>query len=180
MKGRALAKVGGVMMVALGGLVPFKAEALPFEMSPEGFTEYINTGKARWEDNSVNTVSNARNCYDIVGNGESYYCDVDLESKTLLGIQRCINKTVGIGVSRGGYLVSASDTASTKCSDWEKVSATPDLPAPTPQETSQQQPTPSADDAGLTRTQVLVGGVFLLSLGVAIGGAVGLTSRKRD
>lgn len=191
MKGRALAKLGGVMMVALGALVPMDAKALPLEETPEGFARYLNN--ASWDGSSSYSILNAYNCkWD-----HDYYdeCRIDYEEISPLGKKTCVNvlariwnaasKSPGVFKIYPGGIDNFFETEKPgECSDWEKVSATPEpQPAPTPptQEPSQPKSSPSfADDAGFTKTQVLVGGVFLLSLGVAIGGAVVLISRKKD
>ena len=180
-------------MVALGALVPMEAFAenqFPFETTPEGFTTFLN------QRNKQMHHYRPHNCkYDTYegapayrGRFITYSCKMDYDIFSSLGKKTCINYvfnyTLGLAGDAKTSLTWDGRYSNGECSKWEKVSATPEpQPAPTPptQEPSQPQTSPSfADDAGFTKTQVLVGGVSLLSLGVAIGGAVVLISRKKD
>ncbi len=182
MGNRILVKTGGLILIALGTLVPIEAKAFPFETTPEGFLSYLNSGRIVWDDASKQTFYNPRRCY--LNSNTSYGCGIDFDIVTALGKRTCINYTASYSMYTGRVIkISSSDS---ECSKWEKVVETPPEPthppqpepAPVPQpatpaQKSEPDPTqivmPTDNGKVLTKQEALIGGSMLLSLGFIIG-----------
>ena len=179
MKVRALVKMGGVLMVALGALVPMEAKAFPFETTPESFIEYLN--RQSWEDTSRYVFFNPRNCATS-RNYKQYMCELDFRQTTSLGTRTCI----GDVVIYSPYSISPIGGGNgEECSAWEKVVETPDpQPAPTTQDPSQPIPPipTTTTSTTLNNNLILAGGagIFVAGglLGVAFSQLLGRRNRE--
>ena len=71
--------------------------SIPFETTPEGFADYLNSGNVKWGDNSKNNFYNPRNCNlikNLYGKSTIYECDMDFDTITSLGERTCINHSM--------------------------------------------------------------------------------------
>ena len=176
MKGRALAKVGVVLMVVLGALVPLKAKALPFEQTPEGFMGHLNN--ATWDGSSRYIFLNAYECkWD---NQYMVECRFDYQETSPLGKKTCVNVL-------GRYFNEASKAPGShrlypegidnfaerenpgECSDWKEVAA--ELPKEKTPELAGNQSADKQDS--LNPELIAVGGLVISLLAGVAGFAIG-------
>ena len=190
---RMLARTGGAALVlALGCWSPVGAQELPFEATPEGFVEYLNSGVL----GSSHKFFNPRNCgvNPAFPTTRSYGCIVDERTRSALGERTCIQKTFLWQESNiSGYNNIRSEGG--ECSPWKEVAAEPpkEKTSEVDQSTQPGQPAQSAQSAqsvqsvqsvqsttteGITLNnfQFFGGGIIVFLLGIATG----VISTKRN
>jgi hypothetical protein len=185
MKGRALAEVGGVLMVALAALVPLEAKAFPFEATPDGFLTYLNSIDTWESGNKYKFIkANPNNCNGMHKGEKMHWfgCNVDYIETSSLGERTCINTNIdynfwGPGETRFFKMG--------ECSEWQKVSATPEpQPATTPPPQEPSQPAPATTTTTATcvdNNLILAGGAGIFFVGGILGIAFSqLLGRKKD
>jgi hypothetical protein len=172
-----------VLFLAITAQPALSQPDLPFEASPEGFVEYLNSGKVSWPDNSINTFYNPRGCFYsesevTVGHGR-YRCDMDFETQTLIGKRRCINYTIEYWTRRNAVDREAYSTSS-QCGNWEKVEEAPPEPQPeTPPRTAPSTPTALPDVTQNNSILIAAGTGLFLAGGLAGGAITSLMTLKR-
>jgi len=193
MKGRALAKMGVLLIVTFGAWVPMEAKAFPFETTPEGFKNFLNSIE-NWEDGYGYEVINPRNCsfnefYSNEG-WEIYQCRIDYKQFSSLGVRTCVNTFSEYWKSDTRRNADGDVRADRKhiraildpqCGDWEKVSTTPEPQSQaTPQDTPQQKRTTSPSTC-VDNNLILAGGAGIFVVGGLLGVAFSqLLGRKKD
>lgn len=173
-----LLRFSGVLMAWVCILLTSGAKAnegFPFEMTPEGYTNYLNNySSANWRSGGRYTFYNPREC--SLGHGV-YSCDFDYTEETALGSRICINATVYHNKSRANKYLPK------ECGDWEKVTL-----APQPVKQSTPAPLPGQGVVGsATRTEVfsiskrqfIATSIFFFVLGCAIGLIIGIGGNKK-
>jgi hypothetical protein len=69
--------------------------AAPFEQTPEGFIEYLNSGAFRWKDGNTRTFHRATECSENYKDPNFFRCKyMDFTHYSALGERQCINKAV--------------------------------------------------------------------------------------
>jgi hypothetical protein len=162
-----------MLLVACGVLTPMSAKALPFEATPEGFQNYLNSGRVNWDDNSNNFFYNPRHCKfrePSSVSSSSYSCVMDFEITTSLGTKTCINYVVFTGGIYGNkVLKEANRQYSPECGKWERVSTAPEPREPLSSPATPE--TPNTEFKNITLNQP--NDIMPIGIEVFRGGVVG-------
>jgi len=167
------------LTLCLGILAPLEAKAFPFERTPDGFLQYLNSVK--WDDSYLRNFYNPRKCGRYYWE-DSYFCRVDYDETTSLGRRTCING-VYYYHKEIDRVNSSDDDKSRECSEWEKVELGNDwekdvVEIPTPAEPKSQSKE-IAQATGNAKIPLDAGGLLVLA-GVVIGfGINSLIGRKK-
>lgn len=179
-----LAIMGGVMVVFAGAFAPMEGKAFPFEATPSGFVEYLNSGAVEWDDNSQRHHYNPRKCKrgkSVVINGGDmpiYSCQLDFNTTTSLGRKTCIN--FGAVYSSRDDSVDVyprGDDFTGECGEWESVNAPETQIQPYPE--SEPRNTEAIVQANAYWNPAYLVGLLLASLAVAFGAGFAF-SKYRD